>query len=132
MKTTKTTLLSFFAAALLAASPGIAVAADSEDAVTAYDYAFKLCETVLEEERKDSDIYSYMKFWTTGYMMAIGLFQDETQNEYGVFSDIDGFMHLIHEYCEENPFLSLSLAAFDVAEILRGKAGSSRSRCSCR
>lgn len=122
MKTTKTALLSF-AAALLAVSPGVAVALDAEGISTIYGEGVDSCVTFLNDEKEElQSQHNYDIVWVQGFMSAAGVYLD-TQKGFGDITDIDGIMYLIRAHCEENPLDNLETAAIDVAKQLLEKAG---------
>lgn len=119
----KTTILSLFAAALLAASPGIAVASDAGSGYTIFGYGLQSCAEFLEEYREDSGSYAEARMWIAGYMTAAGRWQ-ETQKRFGGDNvDVNDIVYLIRAYCKENPFNDLSRAAENVTHQLLDKAG---------
>ena len=122
-KTIKGIFAALFAVSVaFALSGGVAVAADAEGGYLSLGYGTKNCANVLEEHRKDSMGYAIMRTWVNGFMTAAGRYNDTIRN-FGDGPIIDGIMHLIREYCDENPFDNLTGAAVNVAEEMIDRAG---------
>lgn len=122
-KTIKGIFAAIFAVSVaFALSGGVAVAADVGGGYLSLGFGTQNCANVLEEHRKDSASYSYMKTWVNGFMTAAGAYND-TRRDFGDGPILDGIMHLIREYCDENPFDDLTGAAVNVAEEMIDRAG---------
>ena len=117
----KSIILPLFAVFALAVSP-VAVAADAKGGYTVYGEGIHSCAKILEEHRKDTARYQFYIIWTGGFMSAAGAYND-TEKTFLDVADIDGIMHLIREYCEENPLNDLTDAAENVALQLIIRAG---------
>lgn len=115
-------ILTFAAAALL--PNGVAVAYEPEGDYSIYAWGTASCAKVLEWYRTDNSFYLDSIGWVGGFITAAGIYNySDTQKEFGDVADIDGIMHLIREYCEENPLDNLTKAAYNVAEHLIYRAG---------
>ena len=105
-----------------ALSGGVAVAADARGSYRSLGFGNQNCANVLEEHRKNSASYSHMQSWVNGFMTAAGAYSN-TRRDFGDGPIHDGIMHLVREYCDENPFDDLTDAAVNVAEEMIDRAG---------
>lgn len=122
-KTIKGIFAAIFAVSVaFALSGGVAIAVDAGGGYSSLGVGNQNCANVLEEHRKDSARYSRMETWVTGFMTAASAYND-TQRSFGDGPILDGIMHLIREYCDENPFDALTVAADNVAEEMIDRAG---------
>ena len=113
-------ILTFAAAALL--PNGIAVAYDANDQYSTYAFGTQSCAKVLEWYRTEESLYKHAKGFVSGFMTAAGIYND-TQKSFVDVADIESIMHLIRDYCEENPLDHLADTATIVAEQLLDRAG---------
>ena len=117
----KSILLPLFAVFALSVSP-VAVASDVDSNYWAYGAGGHSCAKFLKQEKEAlSHEWIYVS-WIQGFMSAAGLYND-TEKTFLDVADLDGIMHLIREYCEENPLNDLTNAAEVVADQLINRAG---------
>ena len=122
MKIIKTAILTI-AAAVLSLSGGVAVASDANGIYAIYGTSEYSCAKLLEQYRNKHRFYSDARWWVGGWVSAAGKYND-TKKSFLDIADIDGIMHLIRDYCDENPLDSLTGAADYVVGVhLLPKAG---------
>ncbi len=95
-------------------------AADSSGNFIALSPGGSSCGQVIEEYRKDSTSYQFMKAWVNGYFSAINYKVYDGENIlHG--TDAESAMLWIRNYCQKNPLNALAGAAVSLYIELRDK-----------